>query len=145
MQKLARKSPTKPHHSYTTRIIILTATSFRGSRNHKWNVLKQERSFVHINENSGLQTAIIMMIREYEWMCIQSLSWVYTLTWVRDKGAPLGAKSPPPNFSVYLVVKFFSNMVGIPNKWLRKAKLLFLWRRLCTPSVIKRKQNKDQL
>ena len=40
------------------------------------------------------------------------------------------------------LLKFFSKMVGIPNKWLRKAKLLFRWRRLCTPSAIKRKQKK---
>ena len=35
-------------------------------------------------------------------------------------------------------------MVGIPNKWLRKVKLLFRWRRLCTSSVIKREKTKQR-
>ena len=42
-------------------------------------------------------------------------------------------------------IKFFSKMFGIPNKLFPKAKLLFHWRRLGAPSVIKRNQNKDQL
>ena len=36
-------------------------------------------------------------------------------------------------------------MFGLTNKWLRKATLLFRWRRLGAPSVIKSNQNKDQL
>ena len=48
-------------------------------------------------------------------------------------------------FILQSLLKFISKMFGIPNKWLRKAKLLFCWRRLGTPSVIKKNQNKDQL
>ena len=43
------------------------------------------------------------------------------------------------------LLKFISKMFGLPYKWLRKATLLFRWRRLGAPSVIKSNQNKDQL
>ena len=48
-------------------------------------------------------------------------------------------------YSMNRPLKSISKMFGLPNKWLRKATLLFRWRRLGVPSVIKSNQNKDLL
>ena len=38
------------------------------------------------------------------------------------------------SFTIRQLLKFVSKMVGFPNKWFKKAKLLFRWRRLGAPS-----------
>ena len=101
-------------------------------------------------ENSCTKLFFQMTISWF-WAQIQSdqrlISFVFTYVGIfleKNSVAQLSPMHYCMSFAHYLL-KFFSKMVGIPNKWFPKAKLLFRWRRLGTPLVIKWNQIKDQL